>query len=630
MLIFEREVTVLVLDQNETPIGYLNPNRVQLSETNELYSLRNIDITHPSFDESNTDPTTTFIRYDNYLANGNKLFLPESPSGDSCLYILLGDNEKDFKGNINQYAEEAATELTDNGVIRLNTTVTVTSSFLQMVCGELFTPGTITGPYNTPTTLNGAYTPLEILRAIETSTGGEFKFRYTYENGQINRYIDFMAQSGVTHSKIIEVGQNASDIGLKVNEQDVRIAAAPKGVPSSDASSFHAAMSAFEAAEFNKSVQIPLYVSKDDAGNTVTGPLAYPTYAKPSGQNYVECDNSAELVANYQRIQASKTSKAAMASIVGDNFDDNIIGAMWTQNKPTGAIAETSNALNITLTYGVQSTWTGGGVNNAPIIYVPIISGDITMSVKLEYGVMAAATSKGLFIMLDRNNWYKMELITGTSILVTKVTASGSETSVNTVTTTNQAVWFQIRRIGTTYYFEYSYSGVKGTYATLSTITSLGFTPAYVGLEARNWSDSGAYHSLIATFNDFIMRPLSAPTAQTQPRVNTFETSETNLYNLYWLCVTNIKSSLQPEVAIDSTVVDLQKLKGFDAEHYNTGDTVKIKLPDGGVIVEARITKTVKDPRKPESDALTIGNYQTDFMKQLYRNYYKSAGNVTL
>ncbi|MCE7699619.1 MAG: hypothetical protein K8E24_012690, partial [Methanobacterium paludis] len=420
---FEKEVTVWVLDQNENIIGSLNPNRVQLSETNELYSLRNIDITHPSFDESNTDPATTFIRYDTLLANGNKLFLPESPSGDSCLYILLGDNEKDFKGNINQYAEEAATELTDNKIIRLNTTVTVTASFINTYFYELFQPGNISGPYSTPTALNGAYTPLEILRAIETATGGEFKFRYEYENGQINRYIDFAAQTGVTHSKIIEVGQNASDINLKVSEQDVRIAAGPKGVPSSDTSTFHAAMAAFEAASFSKTVQIPLYVSTDDSGNSVNGPLTYPTYAKPAGQNYVECDNSAELVANYERIQASKTSKAAMASIVSDNFDDNTIAAMWTQNKPQGTITEVNQALKILITSPAVATWSGGGVNNNPIIYVPILSGDIITSVKLEYNAANLCSGRGLFIMLDRNNWYRIEEVSGTGIVVTKVTA---------------------------------------------------------------------------------------------------------------------------------------------------------------------------------------------------------------
>ena len=97
------------------------------------------------------------------------------------------------------------------------------------------------------------------------------------------------------------------------------------------------------------------------------------------------------------------------------------------------------------------------------------------------------------------------------------------------------------------------------------------------------------------------------------PRTITFDTSETNIYNLYWLCVTQIKAHNQPSVVLTSQVLDMQKFKGNTPEYYNIGDTVYLKLPGRVNRVQSRIIKTSKNPRQPDKDDLTIGNYVLDF-----------------
>jgi len=422
---FEKEVTVAILSPQESLLGFLHPNLVEITETNELYQVRSIEITHPLLDENNTD----LSKYDNLLIPGNKVWRSENCDGVPCLYVMVGEKVYDFiNNNVKIYAEEVAIELSQNQVFRSTAFAwVVNSAFLTTYCGDLFTPGTIDGP-STETDFSGALTPMAILRLIESSIAGEFNFRYIEESGKIARYIDWRVKIGSVHTTPIELGYNALNIVLKINEADTRIAAAPKGTPDdANVDAFHQAMAAFAAVEFKSTTTIPLYVTKDESGNPINGPLAAPPYNKPAGQNYVECQNQTELTASYQRIYKQP---------------------------------------------------------------------------KVSYG--------------------------------------------------------------------------------------------------------------------------------TFPRIYTFDTSETNIYNLYWACVVNIKQYLQPEVTITCNVIDIDKLTGGAAEHYNVGDTVYVRLPGRTTPITARVMKTTKNPREPQNDTIEIGNYKINFMKDFYKSYYKSSGAITI
>lgn len=621
---FEKELTIAVMDQNENPLGYLDSNCVQLTETNELYNLRLLDITHPLMDEHAVEGENAYSRYDTLLVHGNKLWMPQSPTGDSCLYILNADKPYDFDKNlISITATEAAVELSQNKVIRLNTTLTTSTTnlttFLQTHYCELFQVGTINGPSST-VTLNGAFTPLEILRKIETTTGGEFKFRYEYENGQINRYIDFYDQIGDTHTTPIELGYNATGIDLTLNEENTRIAAAPTGEPSNDASSFHAALAAFEAMAFSTSTQIPLYVTKDDAGTTVTGPLAYPPYPKPAGQNWVESNVSGELVASYQRCKPCKT---LLNKYYSDTFEDGTYSD-WTLEGGTPAIESSSP---ISGNYSIKHTGNGSdSLNN--LLHRATSQLNKVTKFDFKLATQGVATNTPLVFL-----WFLRWTSTGKMMLWTAYNSSTGKQTLN-ISKYESSTWTDIKSVdwltgklavGTKYSFEITDTGsniivkINGT-TILSTAYTTGQGVGDIGYGANK--DSSGIWDNIETF------PYGLPTTLSQPRIYTFDTTETNVYNLYWLCVENIRSYLQPEVTIKSTVVDIKKLKGATPEQYKTGDTVHVRLPNKTTVVQARITKTVKDPREPESDDITISSYQTSHLGDLYKGYYKSAGTI--
>ena len=68
--------------------------------------------------------------------------------------------------------------------------------------------------------------------------------------------------------------------------------------------------------------------------------------------------------------------------------------------------------------------------------------------------------------------------------------------------------------------------------------------------------------------------------------------------------------------------MDIQGLRSGTPTRYNVGDTVYLQLPGYREVVEARVQKTVKDPRKPGQDSITLGNYKINF----FSDYLRAGG----
>jgi hypothetical protein len=331
---YESMVTIAVLDKDENLIGWLNPRFVQLPETNELYKLRTLTITHPLTDEIHDKPDY----YGTLLKEGNKLWRTTTTDGDSCLYVILGPViYSDDLTSVTVTAIEAAYELGQVDIEReVNFSWIVNSTFINSVCGELFDAGTITGP-TTTVAYSGALTPLAILQNIQANTGGEFQFRYEYDPtiGYIKRYIDFFTTVGTVHDSIIDViklGKNATKISYQSDETDVGSAAGPIGKPSgtSGNDTFHADRARFEALAYTKGQSIPLFVTKDASGNVAYGPNVAAPYAKVAGQGWVECDEESELVANYTRNQSKAgTTGSGPRIITFESSESNEITMYW-------------------------------------------------------------------------------------------------------------------------------------------------------------------------------------------------------------------------------------------------------------------------------------------------------------
>ena len=272
------------------------------------------------------------------LHHGNKIWRQTTGNGNSCLYVLLEGKEVNPKNNtISICAEEVATELSMLPPVRFNTStskITINSAFLTTYFGDLFTAGDITGA-PAEFAYNGTIGRMALIREIEKQTGCEFEFEYSYSNstGLITRTINYLQQKGATHTDKIELGYNADNIILNTDEGEVGIAAAPVGSPKDSekatVDTFHQARKAFEDLVVSKTTAIPLWVTKDESGNTVNGPTAYPPYAKSAGQNYV-ASPIGESAANYREVNKKEGSSTTVPrTILFESSEENAYNLYW-------------------------------------------------------------------------------------------------------------------------------------------------------------------------------------------------------------------------------------------------------------------------------------------------------------
>lgn len=321
-----KEVTIAVMGPTETKDhkAFLDPKWTQINEINELYCLRTISITHQLTDDQNTDLT----KYDTILIAGNKIWKKTS-DGDDCLYVLRGPKVYDFDNmTVTITGVEAAVELGEYGLTRGNGTWSV-STFLN-TWTNLFVKGNVSGSGTAK--YNGTYTVLGSLQELQTQTGIEFQFRYVYDNVNdvIKRYVDLMPMVGKEHLTPIEIGYNAENIELSIDESDVRIAAGPIGQPDDANSTFHKARITFENKAIAKGESIPLYYTKDDSGSLVAGPNAAAPYAKTAGSKFVVCDTSSELIASYQKIQQQEGGAYQWPRVwTFESSEENEINLYW-------------------------------------------------------------------------------------------------------------------------------------------------------------------------------------------------------------------------------------------------------------------------------------------------------------
>ncbi|AIS32494.1 phage-related protein [Methanobacterium formicicum] len=325
------ELQTAVLDSSETLLCFLNPDVINIEEYDKSGGLRIVTITHPLVDKEGN----RLDEYSSNLIHGNKIWRPKTSNGDGCLYVIDDTREINETDNeISIKAEELAVELSDLPPEPLLTTeeVKITGEFLNQYVGDLFNLGTIaTGQKFSYT---GTIGIMALLREIEKQTEHEFQFRYEYNEitQKIDRFIDFLPQRGKTHTVPVELGYNTKNMSLEETEVEVAIAAAPVGAPSDTkadtVNNFHKARKEFEDMVVNTNTQIPLFVTKDEDGNPVDGPMAYPPYPKPAGQNYVTSDGS-DSAANYKEITAKDGYTKIPRVALFESSEENKYNLYW-------------------------------------------------------------------------------------------------------------------------------------------------------------------------------------------------------------------------------------------------------------------------------------------------------------
>jgi hypothetical protein len=144
-----------------------------------------------------------------------------------------------------------------------------------------------------------------MLNEIQSNVPGEFQYRYTYQSssGKIKRYIDYTEGMLTTDLEVIELGYNASDIELEIDETSNAIAASPTGQPQNKDDTFHEDREAFKQLTIHARQEIPQYYTKKDKTYT-PGPLVKTPYNKEAYTDYIISNEPGSSSAHYKYIQS--------------------------------------------------------------------------------------------------------------------------------------------------------------------------------------------------------------------------------------------------------------------------------------------------------------------------------------
>lgn len=306
------DIDILVLNNDETIIGWLNPSLVDITEYNDDSGLQNIKLTHPVNDDTKND-------YDSWLEHGNKIWISETEDLKSCLYVINAEKTVN-QDDIIITAEEVLVELNNIEPIENSDAdpITINSTQLNTWFGDLFNIGTIeTGNKSNTTSFTGTINPMALLRQIEKDTGNYFITRYEKGTGSnvIHRYLDFKQSLGVIHDVPIEIGENTDKIELEINEEDTYTAIAPiikcsDNAVTTDTVTAAEILSNFKSLSVNIGDNIPMIIEKKEDGTEVVAAYWNAPFKKDAGSYKVYSIDYTK--SNYTHIRKKEASSSVL------------------------------------------------------------------------------------------------------------------------------------------------------------------------------------------------------------------------------------------------------------------------------------------------------------------------------
>lgn len=218
---------VLLLSNDEQPLIWLDPEKLEINVVEEKDKLKTISLEYPLSSESAR-----------YFKLGNKIWMPKSQGINSCLYIINSKYKLDYWANnvVTVDAEEVLVELNNVDLFTQTDTktVTVNRARLEEWFGDYFNIGTVEPCLNSNLAVistAGTMTKMMLLRFIEKETSNVFCTRYekNENNNTIHRYLDFLQpqNAGKQINEVLDLNYNMDNIEYEVDESDTYRAIAP-------------------------------------------------------------------------------------------------------------------------------------------------------------------------------------------------------------------------------------------------------------------------------------------------------------------------------------------------------------------------------------------------------------------
>lgn len=199
-------LTVLILDNQENFLSFLDTDLLSIEETEEEKGLTTASLTYS---------ITDVDRIKEWFKLGNKVWVQGDVNLKDCLYIINTKVKRDYfkENSVTCDVEEVLVELNNAPLISQNQinesngftitssngeeNVTVNYSALNYWFGKYFTIGVLQETLHSSLSkivITGTMTRMELIRHIENETGNIFRTRYEKDinTNLIHRYLDFL------------------------------------------------------------------------------------------------------------------------------------------------------------------------------------------------------------------------------------------------------------------------------------------------------------------------------------------------------------------------------------------------------------------------------------------------------
>ena len=111
-----------------------------------------------------------------------------------------------------------------------------------------------------------------------------------------------------------------------------------------------------------------------------------------------------------------------------------------------------------------------------------------------------------------------------------------------------------------------------------------------------------------------------------RPKMGTVETTAEDIYTIYNLVSNKLREKQSPDFNIELDVANLRNHKYND---YDLHDKVYVKIPDIGELLTARVVKTTKEGHDVAKNTIELSSYSINSVKQIQRETFIEASNVS-
>lgn len=632
-------LTIILLDQDENLVKFLNPDFVEITETAEKGKLRSIKFSYTMQDIS--DARKLFRL-------GYKLWISGDDNIEDCLYVISNEVKRDyFKDNsVSFEAEEVLVELnyaplfsqadlTEGNGFTITTindeeNVVVNYNALKFWFGNYFNIGIVQdclSAYVSRIVPSGTMTLMELLRFIEEETSNIFVTRYEKDtvDNTIHRYLDFlnpnnndkrwelnftyvfpeeMASADIT---LYDDEGNPIDEGTIITEDNPEDHTPIKGLDV-DTCYFKLTSSTGEVIFIKKATELGLDKTVKELKTQITYDNSQiniqlkdrvwnmGVWTESNGQNGT--GSASDTLLNTTRLYASDLEECIL-----EVYDDT---RTWYRRhiNPTAGITHREVldlAYNVeNIEYYVDETDTFTAVS-------PVITGS---SKKGERKDMTKANVDTIIHKwLDLNVW-KGEVI---PMIVEKTTMPDQPTDEFLAKSDVHSRYYT-RPINPSD-SENAYEYWKG-----SAYWTAPFTKRAGQMHLTNEEDTGTEYTLIRCRPDIEDDRCS----HNNPKMGTAKSSEEDPYGIYNDMAMALKDIMYPEITVD---VDVANLIGHNYNDYNLHDKVYVKVPGFEKVITAVVTKTEKNCHDINKNKVTLGNYSIN-TKVAPKNTYITGENV--